>query len=215
MIDVLVFIQSLREGKYPLYIASLRKLIRWYFALDHYNYGRWLSVHIYDLLTLPQYWPQLHKFFMDGYFIFQKTDRQFSLMVLHQIHEQNNAVMEAMGGGISSLNKVDESSLARWGLCIHELASIVNEYEFEENDMNSQHEAQCHHEDPVPFQKRFTTDVNCLEKTVISNPFMFEKLTVLFNHDKVTFNDRVFEDIKIIETEGEKQFLHFLEKRLV
>ena len=95
MIDVLVFIQSLREGKYPLYIASLRKLIRWYFALDQYNYGRWLSVHIYDLLALPQHWPQLHKFFMDGYFTFQKTDCQFSLMVLDQIHEQNNAVMEA------------------------------------------------------------------------------------------------------------------------
>ena len=37
-------------------------------------------------------------------------------MRLDQIHEQNNAVMEAMGGGTSSLNKVDESSLARWGL---------------------------------------------------------------------------------------------------
>ena len=40
MIDVLVFIRSLRKGKYSLYIASLRKLIRWYFALDHYNYAR-------------------------------------------------------------------------------------------------------------------------------------------------------------------------------
>ena len=80
MIDLLVFILSLREGKHPLYIALLRKLIRWYFALDHYNYARWLSVHIYDLLALPQNLPQLHKFFMDGYLIFQKTDRQFSLL---------------------------------------------------------------------------------------------------------------------------------------
>ena len=51
---------------------------------------------------------------------------------------------------------------------------------------------------------------------------MLEKLTVLSNHYKAKFNDsfwrytdRVFEDIKIIETEGEKQFLHFWEKRLV
>ena len=41
--DLLVFIRSLQEGKYPLYIDSLRKLIHWYFALDHYNYARWLS----------------------------------------------------------------------------------------------------------------------------------------------------------------------------
>ena len=81
--------------------------------------------------------------------------------------------------------------------------------------MNSPHEAQRHHEDSVAFQKRLTTDVNCLEKTVISIPFILEKLTFLNNHDKAKFNDRVFEDIKIIETEGEKQFLHFWEKRLV
>ena len=100
MIDVLVFIRSLRQGKYPLYVASLRKLIRWYFALDHYNYARWLSVHIYYLLVPPQNSTQLHKFFMDGYFTFQKTDRQFSLMGLDQIHKQNNAVMEGMGAEV-------------------------------------------------------------------------------------------------------------------
>ena len=113
------------------------------------------------------------------------------------------------------MNKFDESSLLRWGLCIHELAFIVSEYEFEENDMNSPHEAQCHHKDSVAFKKIFTTDVNCLEKAFISNPFMFEKLTVLNNHDNVKFNDSVFEDIKIIKMVEEKQFLHFWEKRLV
>ena len=129
-------------------------------------------------------------------------------MGLDQIHEQNNAVLKDIGGA-SSLNKVDESSLARWGLCIHELASIVSEYEFEENDMNSPHKAQRHHEDFEAFQECFTIDVSCLEKAVISNPFMLEKFTVLKNHDKVRFNESVFEDIKIIETEGKKQFLHF------
>ena len=44
---------------------------------------------------------------------------------------------------------------------------------------------------------------------------MLEKLIVLNNHDKVEFNDIVFEYIKIIQTEVEKQFLHFWEKRLV
>ena len=62
-------------------------------------------------------------------------------MGLDQIHKQNNAVMKAIGEATSSLNKVDESSLARWGLCIHELASIASEYEFEENGMTSLHKA--------------------------------------------------------------------------
>ena len=70
--------------------------------------------------------------------------------------------------------------------------------------MTSPHESQHHHEDSVAFQKRFTTDVNCLEKAVISNPFILEKLTVLNNHDKAKFNDRVFEDIKIIDQQKGK-----------
>ena len=75
--------------------------------------------------------------------------------------------------------------------------------------MNSPHKAQCHNEDSIAFQKRFATDLNCLEKAVISNPFMLEKLTVLNNHDKAKFNDSISEDIKIIETDGEKPFLYF------
>ena len=63
------------------------------------------------------------------------------------------------------------------------MISVVSEYEFEENDMNNLHEAQCHHGISVAFQRRFTTDVNCHEKAAISNPFMLEKLTVLNNHD--------------------------------
>ena len=126
MIDLFVFTWSLREGKYPLYITSLHKPIRWYFALDHYNYARWLSVHIYDLLAQPQNSYQLHRFFIGGYFTFQKTDHQFLFMEVDQIHEQYNAAMKGLGWVTPSLNKVDESSLAKWGLCIHELASVLS-----------------------------------------------------------------------------------------
>ena len=68
--------------------------------------------------------------------------------------------------------------------------------------MNRRHKARRHYEDSVTFQKRFTTDVNCLWEAVISNPFILEKRTALNNHDKTKFNDSVFENVKIIETEG-------------
>ena len=214
MIEILVLIRSIREGNYVLYVASLRKIISWYFSMDHFNYARWISVHLHDLYSLPENSPQLHKYFMDGYFTFQKTDHKFSLMGLDQIHEQNNAIMKGMGGVSSSLNKVDESSMARWGLCIHELASIVNDYEFEETDSSSDHESQCHHEDSAAFQKRFTADIKSLNVALVSNPFLLERLTVLNNHDKAKFNDRVIEDIRVLESNGEKQFHEFWTNRL-
>ena len=43
--------------------------------------------------------------------------------------------------------------------------------------MNSRHEAQSHHEISVLFKKRFTTDVNFLEKAVISNSSMLKSLS--------------------------------------
>ena len=69
------------------------------------------------------------------------------------------------------------------------------------------HNVTCnYHKVSVAFRKRFTVDVSCLEKAVIIKPFMLEKLTVLNNYDKSIFNDNVFEDIKIIKTEGETIF---------
>ena len=118
--------------------------------------------------------PQLQKFFMVEYFIFQNINRQFSLMGLDQIHKQNNDVMKGMVGATSSLSKVEESSSARWTLCIHEQASIVSEYEFEEIHINSLLEAKRHHEYSVAFQKRFITDVNCHEKAGKSRRYLLE-----------------------------------------
>ena len=62
-----------------LNILSLCKLIHWNFAPDHYDYDKLCSVHIYGLLALLQNLPQLHKFFMDGYFIFKTTTISFHL----------------------------------------------------------------------------------------------------------------------------------------
>ena len=58
-INILIFIRSIREGNFSLYISSLRNFVKWYFALDHYNYARWISVHLFDLLSLEKTSPHL------------------------------------------------------------------------------------------------------------------------------------------------------------
>ena len=44
-------------------------------------------------------------------------------------NEQNNSVIKGMGGATLMLNKDDESGLAQWELCFHELSLIINKYE--------------------------------------------------------------------------------------
>ena len=50
-IDYLIFIRSLREGNFLLFVNILKSLVKWFFIFDQYNYSRWISVHLQDLLT--------------------------------------------------------------------------------------------------------------------------------------------------------------------
>ena len=49
---LLVFVRSLREGNFHLYLSSLSALAPCFFALDHTHYSRWLPVHVRDMVTL-------------------------------------------------------------------------------------------------------------------------------------------------------------------
>ena len=48
---VLLFVRSLREANFALYVDSLTNLMPWFFVLDRTNYARWLSVTSETCLT--------------------------------------------------------------------------------------------------------------------------------------------------------------------
>ena len=48
-----MFVRSLRQADFDLFVRSLRDIIPWMFALDHVHYARWLPVFLEDLLALP------------------------------------------------------------------------------------------------------------------------------------------------------------------
>ena len=105
MLNPSIFVRSVREGNFSLYVSSLKQVVKWYYACDYYHYARYVTVHLYDLVNLPTTSPYLYKCFSDGYFAFQKSNR-FSLMGVDQAHEPNNAVIMGMGGATSVLNQV-------------------------------------------------------------------------------------------------------------
>ena len=114
-----------RKKNFHLYVLSIKKLIKWYFTLDHYHYARWVSVHLYDLIHLHINCPDVSVAFVSGMFCFDKTTRPFSSMAPDQLHEQNNRVIKMFGGATAFLNREDQPGLERWGLCSSELASII------------------------------------------------------------------------------------------
>ena len=69
-LDYLLFLRSIRSRNFELYVLSIAKILPWLFALDHYHYARWLSIHLYDMQRLEQTDPQIHhEFCMKGNFV--------------------------------------------------------------------------------------------------------------------------------------------------
>ena len=45
---ILMFIRSERERDFALYVQVLKSIMQYIFAFSHYNYARWLTIHVDD-----------------------------------------------------------------------------------------------------------------------------------------------------------------------
>ena len=80
------FGRSQRQHNFVPYVESLGQIIPWMFALDHYYYARWMTVHVRDLLTVEVNSHKTHAQFLKGNFVTQKTTHKFSALAHDQIH---------------------------------------------------------------------------------------------------------------------------------
>ena len=95
----LIYLRSVRESNFLLYIDALSRIVPWFFALEHTQYARWIPVHLHDMVTLSINHPNVYEQFMAGNFTVRKTKHVFSAIAIDQAHEQNNASVKGDGGG--------------------------------------------------------------------------------------------------------------------
>jgi hypothetical protein len=50
---VLIYVRSLRQASFTMYLDALTELVPWFHALDHTHYARWVPVHLRDMVALP------------------------------------------------------------------------------------------------------------------------------------------------------------------
>ena len=81
---VLIFIRAHRERNFDLNVQSLELIVGYYFALDHYNYARWVPIHILDMKSLPASIRESFK----KHRVVAKTSNRFSSVPLDQTYEQ-------------------------------------------------------------------------------------------------------------------------------
>ena len=95
-----MYIRTIHEGNFDMYVESLAEIVAWFFALDHTLYSTWLSVHIRDMMTLSEKQPGVLAEFKAGKFVIYNTSNKFSAMAIDQCHEQNNALVKGSGAAI-------------------------------------------------------------------------------------------------------------------
>ena len=81
------FVRGQRMDNWPLTLNACDDLCPWFFAFGHRNYARWMPVFWKDMSCLPETHSSVHKAFMEGKFVVQRSDKKFSLMALDQSQE--------------------------------------------------------------------------------------------------------------------------------
>ena len=70
---LLIYMLSIREGNFELYLASLYGILPWLFALDRYNYASCATIYWLDMELLKHRYPNGYKEFAARNFSFLKT----------------------------------------------------------------------------------------------------------------------------------------------
>ena len=93
------FIRAHGERNFDLYVQSLELIVGYYFALDHYNYARWVPIHIRDMKLLPA---SIRESFRK-HLVIAKTSNRFSSIPLDQTYEQEIANWKKQVAFLASL----------------------------------------------------------------------------------------------------------------
>ena len=118
-----MFIHSLHQASFTMYLDAVTELTPWFHALDHVTYARWIPVYLRDMAELLTRHSDVAKQFYDGNFTITKTDRVFSAIFIDQAHEQNNACIKGDGGAVGLAD--NPNAFRRWMVAGPEVARVV------------------------------------------------------------------------------------------
>ena len=200
-----MYICSLREHNFYLYIDVLTKIISWVFCLDHVHYARWLSVHLRDMISLWRQHLEIVEQFNYGHFTIQKTNIMFSSIAIDQVREQNNVIIKGDGGAVGLTQ--DQEALCRWIVAGPEIARIIAEFEKSVEWKNYKPGDTRHHAQTKSQQATFSKHVNSLVDVTNSmgSPFkdVSNELLKLDTHDIIS--DDIVVSLKNAYNVGEEK----------
>jgi len=211
---ILIFVRAHREKNFSLYVEVLEELAPLFFALDHVNCTRWMSVHIRDMKSLPD--TIKDEFDNRSHWVISKTTNKFSAIPFDQAHEQENKTVKGSGGAVG----LTENPVAfqRWMLSGPEIARLQKQLEEEylPDDDTETPKNYLHHEQGLSTQKIFQRQVTSLSETIrqMGNPFLddFPELVTLDSRNCA--GESVVATVHTLDDTGKKQCQDFVKNLL-
>jgi len=206
-LTVLLFVRSVRQADFDLYVQSLSELVPWFFALNHQHCVRWASVHLRDMITTDSLHPAIAKEFT----VNKRRSKPFSAIGLDHAHKQLDAPMKGVGGAVGLTENAD--ALHRWMVAGPEVARVVTEFE-QASGCHEDYNVLRHHEQTPAQQIAFIKQISSLVSTIenMGNPFLDggNELYALDTHNVCDISV-----VKTVETVGCEQFNTFVQDRLI
>ena len=170
-LEIMIYVRSLLEGDFMLYIDALANIVPWFFALGHTNYARWSPVHLRDMVALADKHPDVFAEFMAGNFTVKKTTHAFAALAIDQAHEQNNASVKCDGEAVGLTE--NPAALRRWMVSGPEMARVIAEFQATADTRTKKTEFR-HHEPTKHTQLAFSRDVKSLSGVMreMGNPLL-------------------------------------------
>ena len=144
-------VRSLRSKSFKLFAESLEEMLPFFFAVDHLNYARWLSVHRKDLKSLSSTNSTIYAAFLEINFVVTKTLQNFSSIHIDHAHEQNKKLEKKDCSAIG----LRENTAGLTLICGSEIARIVNEFEKIMPSHRWSKAIYLHHKQTKSFQYKF------------------------------------------------------------
>ena len=185
-LSTLIYVRSLREANFSMYLDALTELVPWFFALDHTNYARWIPVHL----------------------------MMFSAIPLDQAHEQNNAYVKGDGGAIGLTDNA--TALRRWVGAGPEASRVIVGFEDFNMHPRNQEETRHHEETPSvqnTFARDVRSLVAVIEE--LGNPFEDDSQDLLVLDRKEIADPAVIETVRNAKQIGQYQFEAFSKECIV
>jgi len=140
---LLMFIGASRKADWKLHLAKMEELLPYFHAHVQYNYGRWGSLYVADMLELQTTDPDLWKFLDEGNFAITKHDVPFTAIDPDHAIEQEHKKMKSKGGFIGITG--NESALEKYFIIAPTLARVVEEFK-DYAGVESREASSLHHE---------------------------------------------------------------------